>query len=142
MRGDPVAGITQTFAVVALRTSTEVIQDSHWSFQGAYHIVIYKSIIHIFFMCYFDQGPKYDKHVEIIWVATTHTCIDIYILRDMPTAVDSFGTRWPHTHRRWLRTHRFSELLFDRPEPQNIGKNTVLRDFSTGSRTAAAYSFF
>ena len=34
---------------------------------------------------------------------------------------------------RWLRTCGFS-LLFDPPEPQIIGKNTVNRDFSTCSR--------
>ena len=34
----------------------------------------------------------------------------------------------------WLRTRRFSELLFDSPEPQIIGKNTVFRDFPTFSR--------
>ena len=32
---------------------------------------------------------------------------------------------------RWLRTAALASLLFDPPEPQNIGKNTVFRDFST-----------
>ena len=37
---------------------------------------------------------------------------------------------------RWLRTHHdLASLLFDPPEPQIIGQNTVRRDFSTFSRT-------
>ena len=35
---------------------------------------------------------------------------------------------------RWLRTRALASLLFDSPGLQNIGKNTVFRDFSTFSR--------
>ena len=35
---------------------------------------------------------------------------------------------------RWLRTRALASLLFDPPEPQIIGKNTVFRDFPTFSR--------
>lgn len=59
----------------------------------------------------------------------------------MPTAVDSFGTRWPHTGDGSAPTASASyfSTVWNHKTSE---KFTVLRDFSTGSRTAAVYSFF